>query len=252
MNDLGIALITFACTFGCALAATYVRDRMPPEHLTRESQDVVRLGIGLVATMTALLLGLVTAAAKGGFDAQDVALKSSAANILTLDRQLARYGDEAQPIRVLIKQTVETRAAELSRFSSDDSVLRSIPRAGAPIEEIESLILALQPQTESQRYFRAESLKLVQEVVRTRWRILETGPTVQFPFVCAVIFWLTVTFSSFGLFAPRNPTVLCVLFVASLSVAAAVFLVLEMDSPFSGVIRVSDDAFRFALGNLGQ
>ena len=92
MPPLLIASITFVCTFGSAVAAAFVRNWLPPTHLSKESQDVVRLGIGLVATMTALLLGLVTAAARSAFDAHDIALRNSAANILTLDRHLARFG----------------------------------------------------------------------------------------------------------------------------------------------------------------
>lgn len=252
MNDLAIALLTFGCTFGCAVGAIFVRQRLPEAHLGRDSQDIVRLGMGLVATMTALLLGLVTAAAKNGFDAQDAALKNSAVNILTLDRQLARYGAEAQPVRDLLQQSLAERVAALWPEKGWGTELKDVPGAGAPIEELENRILALEPQTEAQKFFRTEALKLVQDVVKTRWRVLETGRTVQTPFLFAVIFWLTVTFTSFGLFAPRNGTVITVLLIAAFSVAAAVYLVLEMDRPFSGLIRVSGDSLRFALTHLNQ
>jgi hypothetical protein len=96
VSAISLASITFLCTFGCALAATVLRARLFPPHLSKESQDVVRLGMGLVATMTALLLGLVTASARSTFDAQDAAIRNSAANILTLDRHLARYGPETK------------------------------------------------------------------------------------------------------------------------------------------------------------
>src|SRR5689334_25220593 len=111
--DMLVAFITFVCTFSCALAATLIRSRLPPTHLSKESQDVVRLGIGLVATMTALLLGLVTAAARSTFDSQDVAIRNSGAAILTLDRHLARYGPETQPIRDLIRRAIGARIREI-------------------------------------------------------------------------------------------------------------------------------------------
>ena len=69
----------------------------------------MRLGMGLVATMTALLLGLVTASARSTFDSQDTALRTSASNILTLDRLLARYGPETKATRDLIRQAVAFR-----------------------------------------------------------------------------------------------------------------------------------------------
>src|SRR4030095_8568234 len=107
MRPLAIASIAFILTFGGAVAAMFIRSWLPPTHLSKESQDVVRLGIGLVATMTALLLGLVPAAARGTFDSQDAAIKNSAPNILTLDRHLARYGPETKPTRELIRSAVE-------------------------------------------------------------------------------------------------------------------------------------------------
>jgi hypothetical protein len=120
------------------------------------------------------------------------------------------------------------------------------------VEEIENQILRLSPQTEEQRWFKTEALRLSEDVLKTRWRLLEGSGTVPRPFLVVVISWLTVTFASFGLYAPRNATVLSVLFLAALSVAAAVFLILELDGPFDGVIKVSGRPLRFALDNLGQ
>ena len=247
------ALITFACTFGAAMAATFIRDRLPPAHLSKESQDVVRLGIGLVATMTALLLGIVTAAARSTFDSQDVAVRNSAAAILTLDRMLARYGPETQPTRNLIRRTVAFRLHSIWGESVQGEPLLDVSESSPPIEDIETQILNLSPQTDTQRWIKTESLKLSQEVVKTRWRILNSsGGSIPSPFVVVVIFWLTVTFISFGLYAPRNAVVIGVLFVSALSVAAAMFLRLELDGPLDGLIRISSGPLRFALDHLGQ
>src|SRR5262250_1003639 len=110
MTGIDFAVVTFVCTFTAALLGTVIRTALPPAHVSKESQDVIRLGMGLVATMTALLLGLVTAAAKGSFDSQDLAIKNAAAGILTLDRLLARYGPETQPIRGMLRRAVAERA----------------------------------------------------------------------------------------------------------------------------------------------
>ena len=239
MRAIIIASITFICTFGSAMAGTFIRGWLPPPHLSKESQDVVRLGIGLVATMTALLLGLVTASARSTFDAQDAAIKNSAATILTLDRHLARYGPETKPTRELIRSALEFRVNATWGTSGGLHVGSAVPGATPAVEEVENQVLRLTPQTESQRWFKSEALKLSEEVVKTRWRVLGSGSTVPFPFLVVVISWLTVTFASFGLYAPRNATVVVVLCVAAISVAAAVFLILELDGPFDGVIKVS-------------
>ena len=250
MAAIAIALITLAGTFGCAVAGMLVRSWLPPPHLSKESQDVVRLGMGLVATMTALLLGLVTASAKSTFDTQDAAIRHSAASILTLDRHLARYGPETAPTRELIRRAVAYRIQTV--WSSNGSRLSDLDKQIPPIEEIENQILQLSPANETQRWFKAEALKLSQEVVKTRWRVLSaTTGSVPRSFLVVVIFWLTVTFTSFGLYAPRNATVLGVLFVAALSVAAAVFLILELDGPLDGLIKISSEPLQFVLTQLG-
>ena len=212
----------------------------------------MRLGMGLVATMTALLLGLVTASARSSFDAQDNAFRTSAVNILTLDRHLARYGEETQPTRELIRRalayhidtTWPTDGAGASRFTT----LSGTP----PVEEIENQILRLSPGDDTQRWLRTEALKLSEELVKTRWRFLAFRGSVPLPFLVVVIFWLTVTFASFGLYAPRNATIVAVLLVSTLSVAAAVFLILELDGPFDGVIRIPSEPLRYALSQLGR
>ena len=251
MRAIIIASITFICTFGSAMAGTFIRGWLPPPHLSKESQDVVRLGIGLVATMTALLLGLVTASARSTFDAQDAAIKNSAATILTLDRHLARYGPETKPTRELIRSALEFRLN--ATWGTSGGVGSGLAAWTTPaVEEIENQILRLSPQTDTQRWFKSEALKLSEEIVKTRWRVLGSGSTVPFPFLVVVISWLTVTFASFGLYAPRNATVVVVLCVAAISVAAAVFLILELDGPFEGVIKVSSWSFQYALTQLNQ
>jgi Protein of unknown function (DUF4239) len=251
LTPTAIAAITFACTFGCALLGTNIRDRLPAPHLSKESQDVVRLGMGLVATMTALLLGLVTAAARSTFDAHDTAIRNSAVNVLTLDRHLARFGSETRPTRDLLRRAVEFRLENTWPPEGSGGGFGAAQSTSA-VESIENQILQLSPQTEAQRWFRTEALRLSEEVLKTRWRLLGSGGAIPPAFVVVVIFWLTATFTSFGLYAPRNATVIGVLFIAALSVAAAVFLILELDGPFDGVIKVSSQPLRFALDNLGQ
>jgi len=254
VTAISAAFITFVCTFGSAISATFIRTWLPPAHLSKESQDVVRLGIGLVATMTALLLGLVTAAARSSFDAQDIAMRNSAANLLTLDRHLARYGDETKPTRDLIRRALAFRIEAIwPSDGSDGSGLEDNTRTTPPIEEIQNQILALSPTTDTQRWLKGEALKLSDEVVKTRWRALGSAAgSIPRPFLVVVIFWLTLTFASFGLYAPRNATVIVVLFVAATAVAAAVFLVLELDGPFDGIIKVSSVPLRYALAHLGE
>ena len=253
MTGIGFAVITFVCTLGGALLGISIRSRLPAAHVAKESQDVVRLGMGLVATMTALLLGLVTAAAKGSFDSQDVAIKNAAAAILSLDRLLARYGPETAPTRELLRRAMAFRIEAMWPARGAPRLGESPTGANPAAEEIENQILRLSPETDAQRWLKSEALKVSEEVLRTRWRLLgSAGGAVPQMFLGVVIFWLSMTFASFGLSAPRNATVITVFAVSALSVAAAVFLIFELDGPFEGLIRISSGPFRYALSNLGR
>ena len=232
------------------MIGAYARDRLPEVHVSKESQDTVRLSMGLIGTMSAVLLGIVTASARSTFDVQEKAVRDSAVTILTLDRQLSRYGAETKPTRDLLRNIVgyQVEMTWPTRGRSHDVV--ALPTA--TVEEVENHIRGLSPATDDQRWFKAKALELGEEVLKIRWQVFGSVGAIPPLFIVVVIAWLTVIFASFGLFAPRNQTVVGSLFIAALAVAAALFLIVELDGPFDGVIRVSGGPFRFALENLGQ
>jgi hypothetical protein len=247
-----IGAIVFACTVTGALAGMWMRTILPAQHLDADSKDTVKLGIGLVATMAALVLGLVTASAKSTFDAVDTAVKSAAMDVLTLDRLLARYGPETAPIRAHLRQTVSTRIEMIwpQNGPRPDLDLAKVP---AEVEALADGIRALTPASDAQRWLQSRAQELAESLLRVRWLVSARSVTsVPLPFLSILLFWLVITFTSFGLFAPRNGTVVGVLVVCALSVAAAVFLVLEMDGPFVGVLKVSSDPLRYAYAHLNQ
>jgi len=253
VSAIVVGSLTLVCTFVGALLGMHIKGMLPPAHVTKESQDVVRLGMGLVATMTALLLGLVTASAKSTFDSQDAVVRSSAANILALDRLLAAYGPETEKARDDLRQVVAYRLETTWPASP-----RTRPNQGGfqlvrSAESIQTEILGLTPATDAQRWYKSQALGVAQEVLKSRWRILSTAEgSVPAAFLIVLLFWLMATFTSFGLFSPRNGTVIVVFFIAALSVAAAVFLILELNQPLDGLVKVSADPLRYALENLGK
>jgi hypothetical protein len=253
VTPIAIALVVFACVFTGALLGMGLRERLPADHLSDSAKDVIRLAMGLVATMTALVLGLVIAAAKNSYDGQDDAVRHSAAKILLLDRMLADYGPEADGTRAFLKQLIADRVAAIW---PEDGVRRGkldTPEVAFATHTVETSILQLAPQNDGQRWLRSEALRVGGEISEMRWLVLaQARSAIPVPFLVVVVFWLTVLFASFGLFAPRNGTVLGALLVCALSVGAAMFLILELDGPFEGLIRVSGAPMRYALAHLGM
>src|SRR5262245_23108931 len=235
-----IAWIVFACVFGAALLGMLLRGVLPAEHLSSESKDVMKLAMGLIATMAALVLELLTGSAKSTFDAHDNELKQSAADIIVLDRTLAHYGPETKGIRDSIRRLVALRLAATWPEEESASARVDVPEATPAIEGIDDQIRALAPPNEAQRALQARASQSLDQILRTRWLVLgEAGNSIQMPLLVVLVFWLSALFVSFGLFAPRNATVLVVLIVAALSVSGSIFLILEMNQPFAGLLKIS-------------
>jgi hypothetical protein len=251
MLPLAIGFIVFACAFGGFLAGMLAGRRLPESHRSKESRDTIHTGIALVATMTALVLGLITASAKESFDTVDKTVRRAAADILTIDRELARYGPESDPIRATLRLAVEHKVLSIWRRDAI-GVLNLDPRtANTDVESLVSEIRSLVPLTEEQTWLRTRAIERTEALLEVRYQILgRFTSSVPTPFLVILVFWLTVAFTSFGLFAPRNATVTTAILVCALSVAAAVFLVLELDGPFHGLIAVTPEPLLRSLALL--
>jgi hypothetical protein len=250
MSPILVASIAFGCIVGGALIGMMVGGRLPDHHQESSSKDVVRLAMAMVATMTALVLGLITASAKNSFDTEDAAVKHTAATILTLDRMLAGYGPETKPIRAAMHRLIATKVEQIWPEAAGAEVIAA-PDAGS--ERIADDILALAPSSDAQRWYQSRALELSGEILQSRWVVFNgPGNSVQVIFLVVIICWLTVLFGSFALFAPRNATVIGALLICTLSVAASIFLILEMDDPFSGVMKISSAPMRYALSHIDQ
>jgi hypothetical protein len=257
MNPTGVSIVVFACVFGGVLGGMWLRTILPKEHLDAESRDTVKVGIGLIATMTALVLGLVTASAKSSFDSVNDAVKKAAISLLAADRTLARYGPETGELRKTLKDLLDARITAIWSHGLSDPAdgPPTAANAGAgpsTTEKILETVRGLTPRDDSQRAAQSRALDLLEAVLQAKWLAAVGEASVPVPFLSVLVFWLTITFASFGVFAPRNATVLIVLFVCAISVSSALFLVLELDGPFDGLIKASAEPLRYAHAHMNQ
>jgi hypothetical protein len=251
MSSLTISLIVFACVFGGGLLGLFLHAALPERHLSADSKTTVTLGVGLIGTMAALVLGLLISSAASSFDTQRNELTEGAAKVVLLDHVLGHYGPDAKEARALLRSTV---ASVVDRVWPEGASRRAQLEPNAAGGDIlYEKILELSPKDDTQRTLKAQALNIALELVRTRWMMIEQqGVSISTPFLVVVVFWLTIIFISFGLFAPPNATVTVTFFVCALSVSSAIFLILEMYSPFTGLIQISSTPLRNALAHLGH
>ena len=223
---------------------------LPEHHLSANSKDVVRIGMGLVSTMAALVLGLLVSSAKSFYDAQSSELTQMSATVVLLDRLLAHYGPETKEVRGLLHGAL---AESIDRIWPQERTTSKLGEPSTGPDTLIDRIQALSPKDDTQRLLRAQALSTAADLMRTRWLMYEQGTSsVSVPMLVILVFWLVAIFISFGLFAPRNATVITSIFVAAGAVSGAIFLILEMYAPFGGVIEISSAPLRAALTNIGQ
>ncbi|MGV2290738.1 hypothetical protein AAHK20_18630 [Trinickia sp. YCB016] len=253
MHHLSIAVIVFACVFGSALLGLYLRSLLPERHLSDESVSVIKLTIGLIATMAALVLGLLISSAKSSFDTANAAVVRDATEIILLDRTLSQYGPETQEIRALLKQSVVRGIQKASSGDSEQLASLRSPDELRQGETIQRRLAELSPHSEAQRQLQARAIQIAGEGLAMReLALLQAVGSTPMPLLITLVLWLCIIFGSFGLFTSPNTTVATTFFLGAVSTSIAIFLILEMNTPLGGTIAVSLAPLREALTMLGQ
>jgi hypothetical protein len=253
VSHIVIALIVFASVFGSALLGLYLRNLLPGHHLSDESIGVVKLASGLIATMAALVLGLLISSAKSSFDTVSGELVRNAASVINLDRVLAKYGPETQEIRGLVKKSYAESIGILASRDPSQVARLSSPETVTRLEGLQRKLEDLAPRSEAQRRSQARAIQIADEVLAARWlALLQAQGSTPIVLLVTLVVWLSIIFGAFGLFAPSNGTVIAALLLGALSTSGAIFLILELNTPLDGVIGISLAPMRDALALLGK
>ena len=250
MNSINISLVVLVIVFGGALLGMALSRRLPDQYLTPDSIAHVKVGASLLTSMFALLLSLQLSSGKSAFDQQEREVSVMASKLALLDRTLFRYGPAAADARAVLRSSVVDMLNQgwpKERLQAPDLK----PRAGGEI--IFDKIQELTPENDTQRAEKAEALSLMIELGEMRWLAAsKIRSSTSIPLMIVEIAWATIVFASFGMFAPRNLMVVASLFICACAVAAGFFLIVEMTTPFGGLIRASSAPLREALARLGQ
>jgi hypothetical protein len=249
MGPVATSVIIFLCIFAAALGGAVVRPWLPQHHVSSESKDLLKQGLTIVGTMTALVLGLLVASAKSSFDEESAEVTKVTANIVVLDRILAHDGPKANGAR----GTLHDLTAGLIAMAWGNREPLKATEGSVNAERLVAAIQGLPALDENQRQAKEWAVKILIQVATSRWMVAaEQVSPMPKPFLVIVVLWLTLIFFGMGLMSPANGTTLVVLLASAVATAGALFLVLELYDPFHGLMRVSPAPLQMALGQLGR
>jgi hypothetical protein len=222
---------------------------LPAHHRDDPSRSVITVATAVVGTASALVLGLLISSASSAFQQRSSEVGRFAVDIIRVDSSLRNYGLEADSVRQSLARYAAIEFEEFFPTGSDKTAKVDKPGAVQMLRGIRVDLLALRPSDASQHQIREKALQLVDEMGDTRWllAIQQNISPIPTAFLIMLVFWLTILFGTFGLFAPRNVTVAAALALSVLAVSGGLELVLDMTDPFSGFVRISSVPMRDAL-----
>jgi len=253
MSALWIAVLTFVLVFGGAIVGTYIRLVLPHHHLQEDSRDVVKVVVALTATLSAVLFSLLIASAKNFYDAQMTEVEQLAGRIILLDRILSVYGPEAAETRAELRSVVTASVERVWPSGPAGTSSLALPQGRLAPGVFFRRIVELAPHTEPQRIAQAQAIQVALSLGEIRLLMFsQRGNTVPPIFLAVLLFWVVVLFGGYGLLTRINGTMVAVLLVSALSIASAMYLIVEFNHPYDGTIRISDTIMRDALAQMGQ
>ncbi len=234
-----IALIVFAVILAGGVVGWETRRRLPAHHLTDDTKNFISVSMAVVATLSALVLGLLISNANSSFSSLAGDVTTLSAQIIRLDQILRRYGPETKPARELLRRYTEQKDADL--FPEDPANFRISNASNyAVLQDFEDSVLALKPANARDRWWLEQALVLAGRIGDARGLLAQRiGQGTPRAFLVLVVFWLTLLFASFGLFAPPNFTSAVTLTLCALAVAGAVGMILELEQGFGGLVHIS-------------
>jgi len=246
-NPLVVGLIVFTVILGGAYVGWTLRKLLPEQHLTEETKSLVSVSTAIVATVSALVLGLLTSNANSSFIRLGGEVTALSAEILRLDQILLRYGSDAQAARETLRQYAKQKTTDMFPDNPADVRLDN-PATYELLQRLEDMMLTLKPGNPRDQWWMGQAMTLAGKIGDTRWLIAQqVGQGTPRAFVSLLVFWLALLFASFGLFAPHNLTSAVSLMLSALAVAGAVAMFLELEQGFGNMIHISPKPMRQAV-----
>lgn len=249
-SPLVVGLLVFVLILAGAFAGAMVRRRVPQHHLTEDTKSLVSVSMAIVATISALVLGLLLSNANSSFNAVQGQVTSLSAEILRLDQLLRRYGPETKLARDTLREYAERKRDDL--FPKNPAHVQVGQQSTYELlQQVEDLVLAVKPANARDQWWLTQATTLASKIGDTRFLLAQqTGQGTPKAVLLLLVFWLTLLFASFALFAPSNAISTATMTLCALAIAGAVGMILELERGFGGLVHVSPQSMNHAVAVL--
>jgi len=250
MSSIVVALIAWGLSFGAGLLGMVVGRRLPEPHRDPDTRTLVTACMALVATLTALALGLLLSVAHSSYHSNQDQIVEISGDLMRMDRMLRGYGPEADDLRATLRRYAEAKTRDLFPPSGHSPAVENTATLDL-LGQLEQGTIALKPANASQAWIRTQAVDTVSHISQARWSLVKVRQDVIPPALLALlIFWLTLLFGSFGLYAPRHATSMIALLLSAAATSGAILLIIDLETPDRGLVRLSPAPLEQAIAEL--
>jgi hypothetical protein len=228
---------------------------LPDESTTGGPRDMIGAVVGLLTLLSALTMGLLIWTAYAVYAGQNTAIQNLAAKVLHLDLALADYGPDALPVRKDLRDIVGKTVDEIwgEKASDADFAATNFAAAVRNLRNREKALADLHPSTDAQKEARAIANSTVDAIGQARLQMsFALGSPVSYPLIMIVVGWGVFLFCGFGLMSKGHAMSLVAVIVGAIAVASAVYMILDLSSPYSGIFRASSAPLEQVLAVMGK
>ena len=249
MNSIAVTSIVFVSILASGLLGMAVRRAISADRLGSSEKEVARLVTGLMTTMTAIVLGMLVSSAKASYDSRTNEVAEISSQVVTIDRMLSKYGTETAEVRAQFRLLVE---ASINRIWPTQAPVHVELKPRDEGEILADELRLLAPNSDAQAEVKAQILHMVVDLRQTQWLLFlkSQQSAIPIPLLLVVVAWLALIYFSFGVFTQPSPTIVVTLAVGALAVSTAVLIILELYTPFRGVLRISSNPILEALSQM--
>jgi hypothetical protein len=245
----GVAVLAFAA----GMFGLHLHRRLPEKHAADRAREMIGAMSGLLGLLLALVLGTLIGSSYTLYATQKAELETLAARTLQLDEALEAYGPEAQPGRDGLHKAIKQSYDKIWGRATADTADLNVKSVMAGSKMLDQFLLSLAPKTDAQKQLLATASLASGQIAQTRILMdLQLAGGISLPMIAIVVCWSLVLFCLYGLVSPVNATVLTTLALGAIAVASAIFLIIELSTPYSGLFRISPAGIIQTLDALGM